>query len=255
VSCIIPAFNAERYLQEALDSIFAQTYAHLEVIVVDDGSTDGTARVAAQYGSRLRCLHQSNAGSAAARNRGLAAARGELVAFLDADDLWRPEKLALQVARFQARPELDLCVSHVQNFWVAELHQEAERFRTHPRGQPIPGYWSGALVARRALFDTLGGFSDTLGHADDTEWLMRAAEQGALMELLPDVLTDRRLHPANLSRQMAAESRAEYLRLVKASLDRRRGRGGGQPRLYAFPSSRDRGDTAGPQPDPPPRSP
>jgi glycosyltransferase involved in cell wall biosynthesis len=121
VSCIVPVYNGERYLAEALESILGQTYRSLEVIVVDDGSTDGTAAVLATYRQRITCLHQTNAGHAAARNRGLAVARGEFVAFLDADDLWHPEKLARQMARFQARPELDASVTHVQNFWMAEL--------------------------------------------------------------------------------------------------------------------------------------
>jgi len=235
VSCIVPVYNGEQYLAEALDSILAQTHRPVEVIVVDDGSTDGTARVAAGYGETVRYLRQENAGSAAARNRGLAEAHGELVGFLDADDLWHPDKLDRQVARFAAHPQLDYCVTHVQNFWVAELSEEAERFRHHRRGQPIPGYFTGALVARRAHFDALGGFDTRHGHADDTDWFLRAAERGAIVELLPDVLVYRRLHPSNRSRELASGSREEYLRLIKASLDRRRG-GGGPPAPYAFPS-------------------
>jgi glycosyltransferase involved in cell wall biosynthesis len=106
VSCIVPVFNGERYLAEALDSVLGQTYRALEVIVVDDGSTDGTPAVVRTFGARVRCVTQPNAGLAAARNRGLAAATAELVAFLDADDLWLPEKIACQMERFRAHPEL-----------------------------------------------------------------------------------------------------------------------------------------------------
>ena len=94
ISCIVPVFNGERYLAEALDSILAQTWRPLEVIVVDDGSTDGTAHIAAGYGAEVSYIHQANAGPAAARNRGLDAARGEFIAFLDADDLWHKDKLS-----------------------------------------------------------------------------------------------------------------------------------------------------------------
>src|SRR5262249_2428536 len=106
ISCIVPVFNGERYLREALDSILAQTYQPLELIVLDDGSTDGTAALVAGYGERIRYLWQANAGEAGARNRGLSIAQGEFVAFLDADDLWHPEKLRRQLARLHDRPEL-----------------------------------------------------------------------------------------------------------------------------------------------------
>ncbi len=111
ISCIVPVFNGERYLREALDSIFAQTYRPLEILVADDGSTDRTPYIAAAFGNRLRYLRQDNQGPAAARNLGIRAATGEFIAFLDADDVWHPEKLERQMARFQVRPELDYCVT------------------------------------------------------------------------------------------------------------------------------------------------
>ena len=239
ISCIVPVFNGERYLKEALDSIRAQTYWPLEIIVADDGSTDGTAAVVAGYGEQVRYLSQPKAGPAAARNLGRGAARGEFVAFLDADDLWHPEKLARQMARFQARPELDLCVTYVQNFWTPELNEEARRYKHHPRlAQALPGYITPALLARRALFDSVGQFNTALQHAEDTEWFLRAAEQGAVMELLPDILVYRRLHQTNMSRLGASAGQELLLRVVKASLDRRRPRRDGSLAApYQFPAS------------------
>lgn len=222
ISCIVPVFNGERYLREAIESILAQTYRPLEIIVADDGSTDKTAAVVAGYGERVQYLHQSNAGPAAARNLGLRAAQGEFVAFLDGDDLWHPEKLARQMARFQARPNLELCLTHVRNFWIPELHEEAARFRKHRRAEALPGYITSALLARHTLFHTVGQFDAALRHGDDTDWFLRVAEHGAVIELLRDVLTYHRMHHANLSRRHAAASREEYVRIVKAALDRRR---------------------------------
>lgn len=222
ISCIVPVFNGERYLRETLDSILAQTYQPLETIVANDGSTDGTAAIVASYGEQVRYLWQPNSGPAAARNLGLSAAQGEFFAFLDADDLWHPEKLARQMVRFQARPELDLCVTHVQNFWVPELIEEAKRFQNHRISQAVPGYNPVTLLARRRLFERVGPFDTTLRHVHDTEWFWHAADHGTVSELLPDVLVYRRLHHSNRSRLLAATSRDEYLNFVKRTLQHRR---------------------------------
>jgi glycosyltransferase involved in cell wall biosynthesis len=222
ISCIVPVYNGKRYLREALDSILAQTYRPLEIIVADDGSTDGTAVLAAEYGDKLRYLFEPNAGTAAACNLGLRAARGEFMAFLAADDLWHRDKLMRQMERFEARPELGLCISHVQNFWIPELKEEAERFRNHRISQPLPGYVPQAVLAKSAIFDNVGHFNPALKHADSTDWFARAIEHGAVVELISDVLVFRRLHRTNLSRQMASASREEYLQIMKTILDRRR---------------------------------
>src|SRR4051812_3217208 len=108
VSVVIATYNHGRYLREAIDSALAQTHPPLEVIVVDDGSTDDTAEILQTYGGRIRAMRQANAGVAAARNAGLAAASGRYVGFLDSDDVWAPDKLARQLAVFDAQPALGL---------------------------------------------------------------------------------------------------------------------------------------------------
>ncbi len=223
ISCIVAVFNGERYLKEALDSILAQTYRPVEIIVVDDGSTDKTAAVVASYGEQVRYVWQLNAGPGAARNLGLSLTQGEFVAFLDADDFWHAEKLATQMARFEARPELEMCVTHMQNFWVPELHEEAARFENHRLSQPQPGHLTQTLLTRHRLFEKVGHFNAAFRHVHDSEWFFRTSERGIIMELLPDVLVYRRMHQNNLSRLMAGASRDEYLQLVKNTLDRRRG--------------------------------
>jgi glycosyltransferase involved in cell wall biosynthesis len=237
VSCIVPVFNGERYLGEALDSIFAQNYEPLEVLVVNDGSTDGTAGVLAKYSKRLICLEQKNKGPAACRNFGVKASRGEFVAFLDQDDLWHCEKLSRQIARFEARPELELSIAHARMFWVSELHGEALRLRDQARVNAVPGYTTGALVARRTSFDGVGYFDSSLWFGDATDWFLRAADRGTVMELLPDVLLYHRIHTTNLTRRRLSASRDEFLRIVKCSLDNRRQAG----RNFEFPLSSGRG--------------
>lgn len=226
ISCIIPAFNSERYVGEAIESVLAQTYRQLHVVVADDGSTDATVSVVQAYGSRVDLVQQATAGPAATRNLGLNRARGEFVAFLDADDVWHPEKLERQMARFAARPELDLCITQVQMVWADELADEAHYYRDAPRTAPVAGYSTPALLARRAIFESVGIFDTRLWFADATDWFMRAEEAGAVLELLPEVLTYHRMHGTNLTRRRSEASREEFLNIVHAALQRRRVRTG-----------------------------
>jgi glycosyltransferase involved in cell wall biosynthesis len=234
VSCIVPVFNGERYLQEALESILSQTYRPLEIVVVDDGSTDGSPAIAKAFGERVRYVRQPNAGPSSARNLGLSVVTGQFVAFLDADDLWHPEKLARQIARFAAQPEFDLCITYARNFWTPELLEQPARRHDDPREEGVPGYFTSALLARRALFDRVGPFNPLLMYSDDTEWFLRVADHGAVLELLPEVLTYHRMHHTNMSHQRGADCRHEYLLLLKQSLDRRRGRN--DPRSATSPA-------------------
>jgi glycosyltransferase involved in cell wall biosynthesis len=222
VSCIVPVYNGEPYLREAIDSVLAQTYRPIEVIVVDDGSTDATAEILASYDDRLRSARQPNSGTPAARNLGLSLARGEFLAFLDADDLWHPEKLARQMARFQARSELDMCVTHAQNFWIPELHEEAARYQGSFFTQPLPGYVLPTLLVRRRFFDAVGPLDVSFRLGDDNDWFLRAYDQNPTVELLPEVLFYRRLHHTNLTRRTIDQAPEALLRIVKKTLDRRR---------------------------------
>lgn len=222
VSCIVPVFNGEQFLGEALDSILAQTHPSLEIIAVDDGSTDGTAAVLAAYADRVRSIRQENAGGAAARNRGLDEARGEFIAFLDADDIWHPHKLALQLGQLNARPALDVSLTHIQNFWMPELASEEAAFRDHRRGQPLPGYTPVTMLARRHMFERVGRFDARLRQAGSMDWFLRAFEAGAVIQVLPEVLVYRRLHASNISRLGHRQSHDEHLQLIRALLRRRR---------------------------------
>jgi glycosyltransferase involved in cell wall biosynthesis len=222
ISCIVPVYNGEKYLAEAIESILTQSYQPLEVIIVDDGSTDETPQVVAGFKDRVVYLEQSNRGPSATPNLGVSASQGDFVAFLDPDDLWHPEKLARQMACFEARPELDLCVSHVQLFWVSELEGEAARLRHRARVNTVPGYTSGTLLTRRTFFDAVGDYEASLWFGDATDWFLRAADRGAVMELLPDVLLYHRMHVTNLTRRRIDASRDEFLGIVKRSLDTRR---------------------------------
>lgn len=215
VSCVIPVWNGQDYLASAIDSVLGQTHGALEAIVVDDGSTDQTPLVIASYGSRVRTTRQENAGHGAARNTGIALARGEFIAFLDADDLWHPEKIERQLAACGASD--GMCFT-----WLRNFAGEPPRWDTGRAGDAVPGYTSVTALVRRAVFDVVGRFDATLRHGGDRDFFMRAAERGIGKVMLEDVLVYRRLHEANRSRLLSDRSRAEYLRILKASLDRRR---------------------------------
>jgi glycosyltransferase involved in cell wall biosynthesis len=191
ISCIVPVYNGERYLAETLDSVLAQTHQPLEILVVDDGSTDGTAAVVAGFGPAVQYCWQENAGEAAARNHGLRVVQTEFVAFLDADDLWHPEKLARQIAQFQEKPEIDLCFTSFQNFWIPELAEEEQRYHGSPLAQPQSAWSTSTVMARRSVFARLGNFIDdgslTAG-SESMIWFLRAQEQDAVMAVLPEVL-------------------------------------------------------------------
>jgi glycosyltransferase involved in cell wall biosynthesis len=226
VSCIVPAYNAEAYLHGSLESILAQRYRPIEIVVADDGSMDRTTAIASAFGPPVRVVSQPTAGPAATRNFGLQEARGGFIAFLDPDDLWLPEKLAAQMARFAARPELQCSITHVQAFWDESCPEEEARYREHPRMRPVPGYATTTLLARRAVFDAVGPLDESLWYSDAADWFLRARERGIVIEVLPEPLTLHRLHARNLTRRRADASADEFLNLVKRALDRRRTSGG-----------------------------
>jgi glycosyltransferase involved in cell wall biosynthesis len=193
VSVVVPVYNGERFLGEALDSVLAQDYEPLELIVIDDGSTDGSATVAESRG--LRVLKQKNQGVAAARNAGLQRCAGELIAFIDQDDLWLPGKLETQVSFLLEHPDIGLVYSH------AELLVERDaRLPGWLRGytdRPMPGYLPSTLLCRRAVFEAAGPFDSNYTVGSDSDWLLRVKDAGVGHVMLPDVLVRYRIHGAN----------------------------------------------------------
>lgn len=218
VSIIIPAFQAEAYLGEALESALAQDYERHELILVDDGSTDRTAEIAAGYG--VPVLRQANGGPAAARNAGLAFARGELLAILDSDDIWPVDRLSLQVAHLLEHPEDGLVMGLTEVF----LTPGEPRPRHYPRiaeTGPYPGHPSTALV-RREIFELVGPFDESLRLSEDLDWLARAGDAGVRIGRLDRTVLHYRIHAKNTSRQTSAVESAT-LRMLRASVKRKRG--------------------------------
>jgi len=222
ISCLVPLFNAEAYVAEALDSILGQTYENTEIVVVDDGSTDRSADVVRGYGARVRLVSQSNTGLGGARNACLRQAQAPFIAFLDADDIWHPQKLDLQMAVFETEPETDICFGYAQNFWVDELDAERTKYGDWVLAAPVRTLNLSTSLMRREVFDTCGPFDATLTDSADKHWVMRIDEAGLKTMYVPDIILYRRLHRQNLTRRMDDSDRTNMVDLLKTTLDRRR---------------------------------
>lgn len=215
VSVIIPAYNAAAYIGKAVDSVLAQTWSDLEILVVDDGSTDDTAQALSVYGARVRILRQANAGPAAARNLGLANAMGEYVAFLDADDFWRPQKLQCQVELLDAQASVGFCSTATA--LVDPQGNPLGNWPCGPADAPMPdilfmqgtvisGSTSGVLARRRLVMEA-GGFDTSLrGFEDPDLWIRLAA--CTRYRCIPEVLTVVVRTPLSVSSNMVNMRRA-----------------------------------------------
>jgi glycosyltransferase involved in cell wall biosynthesis len=221
ISCVIPAYNAERYIERSLTSVFEQSLPPDEIIVVDDGSTDATADILAAYGPRLRVVHQANAGPAAARNAGIALASGPLICFQDADDEWHREKLAKQVALLAAHPGTGICITHLRNVWAEALDSQRDGLGEHAFANDPPGYVFQTSLIRRDVFERAGKLDEKLRRAEDIEWFARARDAGIVLEIVPEVLVYRHLHGQNVSdagEQTASDRHDQLLEIIAARL-------------------------------------
>jgi glycosyltransferase involved in cell wall biosynthesis len=216
VSVVIPVHNGAGTVARALESALAQRHPAVEVVVADDGSTDDTRVVAGRYGDRVRVVTQPNRGAAAARNLGICEARGEFLAFLDADDLWEPGALELQAAAMSASPTPDVVLGHVR---LAVRPEAAGGFV--PAGPPYVSYSIDGALFRRSVFDRVGTFDPALRFGEDVDWFLRAREAGIPMSVLPETTLVYRRHGGNMTAGKDP-SQVDFIKAVKRSLDRRR---------------------------------
>lgn len=226
ISVMIGVYNAEPYLAEAIDSIHAQSYRPLEVIVVDDGSTDGSAEVAERYPD-VKVIRQPNGGNGAARNTAVGAATGDFFAFLDADDRFVAGKLERQMAELEADPSLDMVFGHVREFLSPELDEQTRASLRPPAPEPMPWTAPNLMLIRRDSFFRVGLFSATLRVGVTVDWFARADEAGLKHTIIDDVVLERRLHTQNNGLR-EKDARSQYLHVLKAAMDRRRQAAAGQ---------------------------
>jgi len=212
VSVIVPVRDGERYLAAALQSLLDQERPPDELIVADDGSTDASAAIAAEHGARVLRLPAS--GPAAARNAGVQAASGELIGFLDADDLARPQRLTLQVDAL-ADLAFDAVIGHVQNFLTPE-RAAALHGRVAFAREPLPGWHVGALLMRREAFTP---FDEAMNGGETVEWLSRL--EPSRVRVLDEIVLLRRVHGDNTTLQDTSWQ-ASYLEVARRAIARNR---------------------------------
>jgi glycosyltransferase involved in cell wall biosynthesis len=224
ISVIIPTYNYGRFIGAAVESALGQTLRPAEVIIVDDGSTDETAEAVARFGRQVRYIRQENAGVCRARNRGVAESSGELIAFLDADDIWEPEKLEKQAAVFMSDKEIGLVHCGMREFdsqtgetlalrleggegWVADDLLLWER--------PVVNVSGSALMVRREAFDAAGGFDERMKCGEDWDFCYRVALRYKV-GFVPEPLVNYRSHPAAAHRNVGEMERGMGLFYEKA---------------------------------------
>ena len=216
ICVIIPTFNREKYLGEAIESILNQDYHPIEIIVVDDGSTDNTREIVKSY-PNVNYVYQKNAGQAAAINRGIALSKSEYLAFVDSDDLWISGKLHLQMDYIQNHLKVKMVFGHVQQFCIDKYISIHGKEAT----KVLPGFVLGTLLLRKKDFLKIGYLQSELRVGEFINWFAHAQEAGVQYHILKKILLKRRLHDGNLGLQEQSGPN-NYAQILKAKLDRKR---------------------------------
>ena len=235
VSVIIPAYNCERFIAEAVESVRRQDHRPIEIIVVDDGSTDGTSAHVKNLGKDIRYVHQSNRGPAAARNRGIEMAKGEVFTFLDADDYWPENKLEIQLAHLRKYPRIEVVLGRIQ--FTGSLTEADMKIRFEGPDNTMVNINLGSGIFKRAVFEKVGIFDESLRHFEDHDWFLRAREKDVSMVILENITLYYRRHENSMSSRKS-EDDPTMIQILKKSLDRRRQHNKGLvellPRFFDF---------------------
>lgn len=216
-------YNTEKYVTESIESILAQTYSDFELICVDDGSTDRSVEIVkglTKNDARIVVVElEKNGGIGAARNAGLRISRGEYIAFADADDIWKEEKLAEQMHHLTDNPDIDISFCMIQNFISPELSAD-EQSKLFCPTNPLPGQISGTFLVRKSSFDNIGLLDTNYRVGEFIDWMARANNKGLRHAMINQVLYLRRAHTTNTTNNRRAQ--LDYLKIVKSTLDRKR---------------------------------
>jgi len=219
ISVILPVFNREALVETSLRSILAQSHRPLDVVVVDDGSIDGSTGVVERFGEKIRLIRQNHSGVSVARNRGLESSRGSLIAFLDSDDVWPIDWLAGAAARMEHEPDIAIVQGTTEIVRTATAGENRPRFIAD--GSHVFRELLGSLLIRRECFERVGPFDETLEAGEDLDWIARAKELGLTFASIEDRVLEHRIHADNMTNDIARAKRT-IAEMVKRKLDRRR---------------------------------
>lgn len=220
VSVVVTCFNRQNYIGEAIESVLHQTFENYEIVVIDDGSVDGSAEVCKKYEKKINYFFRENRGASDAKNSGVAQARGEYISFLDSDDIWDLEKLCLQTSYLANNKEIDILYGHARQFLSPELTMD-ECARLHCPVDPVAAPTSGTMLMKKKLFEQVGGFRTDLLVGIEIEWYLRAKNMGLSSVTLPNVLLNRRIHNTNSGMTYRLE-RQQHLDIIKQHINKRR---------------------------------
>ena len=219
VSIVIPLYNGEAHILETVESARSQDYPNTEIIVVDDGSTDGAAKLVSGL-PEVTYFFQENQGNAAARNTGIERSSGDLVALLDQDDIWLPHKLSRQVAALQQNPASGFAICHAVLKLQPGMALPAA-YKPEMAQGPFPAYLPSALMMRRETLARVGGFDTNFAMGNDSDWFFRAKDAGVNGVVVPEVLFEVRVHATNQGHDVTA-MRQDLMKAVRASALRKR---------------------------------
>ncbi len=219
ISVIIPVYNGEKFISEAIQSVVNQTLKPFEIIIVDDGSTDSSSKIINAF-PEVSYYFKPNTGLASTLNFGLQKVKGDYIAFLDADDYWSIDKLEKQFILFETDSDLDLVFGCHQRFYSKPSNEITAEERLDMT-RVLPGYFKAALLVKKKAFFKVGLFDETIVMGDFLDWYSRAVDMNLRMKMISDVVLFRRIHEDNMSTRNKSQI-LDYVKIMKASMDRRR---------------------------------
>ena len=214
ISVMMPTYNNAKYICKAIESIYAQSYDNIEIIVVDDGSTDNTKEILKQY-KDIKYFYVEHKGIPTARNVALANSKGEYIAFCDSDDYWLPGKINTQMQYFKEHPDCEIVFTKYENFFEDENLKMSERAVYEKKVESIFKQYLPSSIVKKSLFDKYGKFDESFNVAEDTEFLYRVFKNGVKIDnYISDVFYMRRIHGKNVSLQYDNADLKKYIATI-----------------------------------------